>query len=506
MRRWTVCALLALSLCAGTAKAAVTMTGLETETVSRVWEENAFFPRMQALTGVETLPHGVDDEKAYAAMLEGMLAGELPADALFKANLSREQETALLDAGAIIDLAPLIEENMPNLSALLDAHPDWRATITLPDGRIPSLPQVTEQERQVCVWIDRAWLETLGIPMPQTLNELTAALLAMKDRDPNGNGKRDEIAADLIGVYEMRWLLPYFGIVADDYNLARGADGALVFAPEMEGYRAFVELLRDWHAQGILTNDAFTTRHSTREYELSASTSNERDVTGGLIVTVTPYTHVPEDNIMDFEPLLLAGPDGKTRWRDLLGGIWTGCFAVTSACDDPAAALRWADALYGEEGALLCYAGAEGEDYAYGENGYWSFNVDGVYTVENIRAESIMYTGAVAPGIVPNDFLELADSDIDRYVLERNARAQAVAERVTRPYLLDAQAQSRADALAAQLGALVDKGIARFASEETELTDESWAAFLDSLREAGSGEMVALFAEAERAEAAPVSE
>ena len=45
------------------------------------------------------------------------------------------------------------------------------------------------------------------------------------------------------------------------------------------------------------------------------------------------------------------------RVRDLLGEVWTGCFAGSSSCEDPAAALRWVDALYSEDGALLAFAG-----------------------------------------------------------------------------------------------------------------------------------------------------
>ena len=492
MKRWMLAAATLLLCLSAAAAQAMTITGLETESVMRKWEENAFFPRMQELTGVEMQPHGVDDEKAYAEMIDGMLSGEIPADVLFKARLSREQEIALLDAGALIDLAPLIEENMPNLSALLDAHPEWRQSIALEDGRIASLPQLNEADRQVCVWINRAWLDTLGLPMPQTVEELTGALLAMKNGDPNGNIDADEIAADLTGVYEMRWLLPFFGVVADDYNLARDAQGELVFAPELPEYRTFVGTLRDWYDQGILTGDAFTALHSAQAYT-SSSSNNDNTVKSGLLVTVTPYTHIAAEAVFDFEPLLLAGPDGSVRWRDLLGGVWTGCFAVTSSCADPAAALRWADALYSEAGALLIYAGVEGKDYVFGDNGYWSFVVDDLYTVETVRATTIMYTGEIAPGIVPNDFLKSADSEIDRYVLDRNAQVQAFAERVTLPYALGARDQARADELAAQIGSLVDVGIARFITGELDLSDENWNEWIASLQAAGSGELTALF-------------
>lgn len=247
---------------------------------------------MEALTGVSMDAHAVSDEVQYANLIAAMAQGSIPADVLFKANLSRAQEQTLLESGALIDLAPLIEANMPNLSALLAAHPDWRAAITLDDGRIASLPLLNTTERQVCVWINAKWLSALNLSVPTSVAELTDVLLAFKAGDPNGNFKQDEVAADLIGVYEMRWLLPYFGVVADDSNLARLPDGSLAFAPELPAYREWIATLRDWVAQGVLPQTAFTAMHSTAALS-SASSDEKTPVTSGLIVTMTPYTHVP---------------------------------------------------------------------------------------------------------------------------------------------------------------------------------------------------------------------
>lgn len=482
-----LCALLCLL---APAALALEITGLETETVTREWETSLFFSRMEALTGIAVQAHAVYEQEDYDKLLADMEKGSISADALFKAGLTREQEIRLIDAGAIIDLAPLIEENMPNLSALLEAHPQWREVIALEDGRIASLPLINESERQVIVWINRTWLEALGMDLPQNPGELTQALSAMTGADLNGNGKHDEIAADIMGVFEMRWLLPYFGIIADDYNLARGEDGSLVFAPELPAYRDFIAMLADWVDQGILTADAFTGTHSTAA--LSASGSDEA-VKSGLIISPAPYTSAPIDSTLDYEALLMPGPDGETRWRDFLGEIWTGCFAVTSACEDPGEALRWLDALYAPEGATLAYAGVEGEDYSVDGEGRWAFITDGVRTVDDIRSESLMYTGSAMPGLTPTSFLLRVDSEIDVHVLKTDLRVKAVAEQVTLPYALGREAQARASELALTLGRLVDEGIARFATGEMALTDDHYEAWLSELREAGSEELVALF-------------
>lgn len=490
MKKWTALLLTTLlCLCACCAQA-FTLTGLETETVERDWSTNKFFSRMESLTGIAVTAQGVTDEEEYAQMLADMQRGDVQTDALFKASLSREQEIALLDSGAIIDLAPLIETHMPNLSALLERHPEWRDVITLSDGRIASLPLLNEGERQVALWINRDWLDALGVAMPTTLSELTDALAAIRDGDPNGNGKADEIGADLIGVYEMRWLLAYFGIVADDYNLARDASGEIVFSPELPGYRAFIELLVDWQESGVLGEEAFTGTHSARAL---SNTDEDAPTVSGLLLSVAPYTHVSVDAAMGYEPVLLAGPDGVTRWRDLLGEVWTGCFAVTSACENPGEALAWVDALYAQEGALLGYAGVEGEDYVYTDEGYWAFGAAGSSDVNRLRAEVLMYTGEAMPGLYPSDFIARVDSPIDRHVFEASERVRAVSERVTQPYCLSAADQARADELAAQIGDLVDRGIARFATGEVALTDEAYDAWLAELREAGSEELTALF-------------
>ena len=130
--------------------------GPETESVSRTWAESRFFARMQEVTGVTVEGREEPDGAKWQKMLDGMEKGETDADILFKAELTRSREQRLMDAGALIDLAPLIDDEMPNLSRLLSLHPEWRKIIELPDGRIASLPQINTEERQVCAWINAA--------------------------------------------------------------------------------------------------------------------------------------------------------------------------------------------------------------------------------------------------------------------------------------------------------------------------------------------------------------
>ena len=469
-------------------------TGYDSETVMRVWETNAFFSRMAELTGVEVTGHAVTEEKEYQALLSKMMSGEQQADILFKAALTREQEKSLIDSGAVMDLAPLIENNMPNLSSLLSAHPEWREQITLEDGRIAALPLINLHERQVCVWLNAAWLDSLGINFPESLEELTEALKAIDEKDPNGNGKKDECALDLVGVYELRWLLPYFGIVADDYHLCRTEDGNLAFAPDLAGYRRFAETMKDWYDLGLMRPDTFTATHAALQMTAASNQNSDkkRVNTSGMLLTVTPYTGVDAEEVANYRALLLPDENGKLRWRDFLGEIWTGTFAVTSRCKDPAAALRWVDALYTEEGAALAYVGVEGEEYLFNAEGYWEYKLQENSEIEAIRANKIIYTGTVVPGLFPNRIIELVNSAEDRHVFAESEKVHACSERVLRNYFLPESISAEATEISTRLGSLVDIGLARFITGEVPLDDENWNVWLNSLHDAGSARLIEL--------------
>ena len=186
------------------------------------------------------------------------------------------------------------------------------------------------------------------------------------------------------------------------------------------------------------------------------------------------------------------------RWRDLFGEVWTGCFAVTSSCADIPAALRWADELYAAEGALLAYAGVENQDYTVSADGSWAFVDNMDYDVDTIRANSIVYTGEATPGLNPGAFIHRVNSPLDRHVFAESEKVREVSERVVPAHALGRAEQARAVELMNQLGAVVDSGIARFVTGETELTDATYSAWLQELAEAGSAELVQLFAAAQQ--------
>ena len=117
------------------ALAPYTLAGFD-DTQYRDWKTNAFFQRMEEATGVQFNYQQYTTAADWEKTKQAYQAGENLPDVLFKANLSSAECIAMHDAGVLIDLKPYLEENCPNLWAILQEKPEYLSAITLPDGSI----------------------------------------------------------------------------------------------------------------------------------------------------------------------------------------------------------------------------------------------------------------------------------------------------------------------------------------------------------------------------------
>src|SRR5699024_41996 len=91
---------------------------------------------------------------------------------------------------------------------MFQQYPGSEGQITQLDGNIYSLPVVNECYHCSVpnkFWINKTWLDNLGLEMPTTLDEFYDVLVAFRDQDANGNGDpNDEIP--FAGDYKDGWL------------------------------------------------------------------------------------------------------------------------------------------------------------------------------------------------------------------------------------------------------------------------------------------------------------
>lgn len=466
------------------------MAGFDGQESAKDWASNDFFTRMQERTGVGFTFQEYNDAAKWQAAKDAMFAegGQLP-DVLFKAALTSDELIRYTDSGQLIDLLPLLPENAPNLWALLQENPDWLSAITLPNGKVGALPMIQTLPTQNAMWINQKWLEDLHLDKPTDMESLVKALKAFKERDPNANGKNDEIPFLFIGPWELKFFSHAYGVVANDYNIYLDDAGQVHYWPLEDSFAAFLTDLRALYAEGLLDPNGFDTADSLR-----LVTDEKATITYGAFFAPTPLYLLPLDHCQNYvvlEPLTAA--DGTQVYRDLHGQISRGTFAITSACADPAALLRWVDILYTEEGAIEAMVGKEGDCWEYAGDGTWNWHSDDetMYRISSGEI-SITDTGEM-PLLFPKAFNgSFGDKSISHITAQCDVLSPYL--RMAFPYYtLTADQRAQVNPLQQELGRYVDTAIANFVLGETPINEQTLAQFQEGLNQLGAAEMTAFW-------------
>lgn len=469
-------------------EAAFTMAGFDGEGSSHDWATNAFFTRMEERTGLSFTFNEYTASAQWQAAKDKMFAsGELP-DVLFKAALTTDELIRYTESGQLIDLKPLLEANAPHLWALLEQNPDWLTAVTLPSGKIGALPALQPVATQDVLWINQTWLDALGLSAPTDFASLTAVLTAFRDGDPNHNGKKDEIPLAFLGPWELKLFSHAYGVVTNDYNIYLDEAGQVHYWPNEDSFFDLAAQLRELYSQKLLAQDGFQTSDVLRRL-----TDDDATVCFGAFFAPTPVSLVTYNQSKAYTAVMPFVYEGRQVYRDLFGQVARGAFAITSACQDPAAMLQWVDVLYTEEGAVEAMLGKEGDAYILTDEGYWQWKggIDSV-TSTQLNALSIYDTGEM-PWLFPQAFYDRYSEDTIRRV---NGELDQFSRYVKQPFPVYTLTQSQsAQLLPLQnaLGRYVDDGFARFILGETPLDGDSIAAFRQGLEELGMTQMISFW-------------
>ena len=481
-----LCLLLVPALCH--AETAFTMAGYDGEDSTHSWETNQFFTRMQVKTGVSFTYQQYTNRSQWQTAKANMFAtGELP-DVLFKAALTTPELIDYTQSGQLIDLKPLLEQYAPNLWAYLTQNPDALKAITLPSGMIGALPAIQPQSSQNVLWINKTWLDALKLQAPTDMGSLKAVLTAFRDGDPNQNGKKDEKPLMFLGPWELKFLSHAYGVVANNYNIYLDDAAQVRYWPSEDSFWALAADLRDLYQAGLIDKDGFQTADTLRRI-----TDDDATVTYGAFFAPTAVSLLPftqSGNYIVLEPLAY---EGKQVYRDLQIGVTRGTFAITSACKDPAALIKWVDVLYGEPGAVEAMAGVEGDVYIEQEGGLWGWK-GGIESIDStVLAELSIYDTGDMPWLFPQGFYErYEDAEVRRVYAELH-KLDPYLKAPFPVYTLTNEQSAQIAPLQDALGRYVDETLARLVIGELELTDENKAAFIAGLDERGMAQLVAFW-------------
>ena len=169
-------------------------------------------------------------------------------------------EVALTKQGALADLTTLLPKYAPTLWKTIpkDVWNTVRALDPTGRGRIYFVPQIVNYGMNGAM-IRKDWLDKLGLKVPTTKDEFVTVLRAFRDKDPNGNGKKDELP--IIGRENGRWMDILFGMYGvameegfpewDLYNKK------LTYAAITPNMKAALEFCAQLYKEGLLDQETF---------------------------------------------------------------------------------------------------------------------------------------------------------------------------------------------------------------------------------------------------------
>lgn len=201
-----------------------------------------------------------------------LASGDVP-DLFVGPNVITDADFAQFQ-GLFQDLSELVNKNAPNVQLMFNAKPETKMIATQPDGKIYGLPKYqrfwpASATRQ---FINKKWLDNLGLKMPTTWDELYNVLVAFKEKDANGNGDlNDEIPMDwpggIGGYFNPAVLLGSEGITLSDgsgqgYYVENGKVKNFLID---DRFKNLVVFLNKCYAAGLINPEVFT--HDYTKYQ-----------------------------------------------------------------------------------------------------------------------------------------------------------------------------------------------------------------------------------------------
>nr|WP_246183513.1 ABC transporter substrate-binding protein [Paenibacillus methanolicus] len=328
-----------------------------------------FFKTLEAQSNVQIEWNNIASD-GYQEKKNLLLATDDLPDAFYNAQFSDYDLIKYGSEGTIIPLEDLIDKYMPNLKKLFEARPDLKAVVTAPDGHIYSLPYAEEMNligMPNQMFINKKWLDQLGLAVPTTLEEYHDALKAFKDNNVNGKGT----------VIPLSWwfqgwcgnegdLLGMFGapdVTTEDHRIVK--DGKVQYSLALPEYKEAIAYYHKWYEEGLIDPEI-----ASMDAEKLKAKGKTADVTLGSFIWWEGPEIVGEERMKDYvlmPPLKNNKGEiviGKTNYSEYSRDS----FVITKANEQPEITARWVDQLYDPKTAIQAHWGPIGEVYKE-ENG-----------------------------------------------------------------------------------------------------------------------------------------
>ena len=348
---------------------------LTPENAKVIWEDNEYTKWIEESCNVKlefTFLPTTDTAAKFAAMVA---ADELKDFDVINYQLSLTNAKMYADQGAIRDVSDFFAEGLAvNCDAAVAKHPEQYliSSITTAEGQIFGVPKIQiapQNETKYKMWINKGWLDNLGLDFPTTTEEFYDMLVAFKEEDANGNGDPDDeipfITSTGFGGTATKFLTNSFVFEGDGDMFLLDADGNVTVSYIQDGWFEACDYLKQLCDEGLLSPDSFTYNNDA----LKAVACAEEDIVGVVTNSSCAFMGQATDPIrLRYYPIEpLVGPEGL-HYSAYAASATQTCWMVTPWAKNPELCFRVGDFQFCEEGYLRGRYGIEPDNWMYVED------------------------------------------------------------------------------------------------------------------------------------------
>lgn len=287
---------------------------------------------------------------------------------------------SLIDAGALIDLTDLIEEYGPNIKAMYGEEFD-KLKYSEEDPSIYQLSSYsvggTAYKSSGTAQIQWDVLKENGYEIPDTLEKFESMIKDYLAAHPTTEDGMETIGISLSAA-DWHWMITLgnpAGYIAegapDNGQWLIGDDYSAIYKFRSEKVREYFKWLNRMYNEGVLDAEFATQTHEDYIAKIAS----------GRVVALldTDWDYADGEKILKADGKLgktYAGiplaMDENTKAPSLMyQGLTTGQgVGITTACEDPVAAIRYLDYICSDEGQVLVNWGIEGVNYQIDGEGH----------------------------------------------------------------------------------------------------------------------------------------
>ncbi len=357
------------------------------------YDDMRFSSVMEEKTNVKVqwmmVPEGQQVEKKELALRSGNLPHIMT---LFGDIVTPSDVNRYSSEGVFLDISGKLAKWAPNAKSWIDKNPYTKAAVTMPEGQIYSLPLIRDEGPSNHYWfINKKWLNNLGLQIPKTTAELYNVMKRFKTGNPDGDNIRNQIPFAMWCWHPSifsPWGVP---LTFGSNGMILNKNDEVVYGFQTPNFKAAVEFWAKAYKEDLIGKKALNTDYTEYQKILAGGKV-------GIFIWSWPVTALGEELAKDYAVLPI--PDSKYAGNLQTGvalygaGIGKNTIFFTKQCNsgdkgsaDLATALRWYDYFYTTEGALM-------KQYADPGYKYYDYS-NGVYTLrDNTSAD----TSKDAPG------------------------------------------------------------------------------------------------------------